>query len=93
MRKATPGSASLVVAYYEIEKDVDGEWRSYFRTDPEGCRFRTPVIELGGAAKAIQWDQRQRGDPDNVASRGGYRMKFYAPEAFEGFLTAEFAIV
>ncbi len=46
-----------------------------------------------GAAKAIQWDQRQRGDPDNVASRGGYRMKFYAPEAFDGFLTAEFAIV
>jgi len=44
-------------------------------------------------AKAIQWDQRQRGDPDNVASRGGYRMKFYAPEAFDGFLTAEFAIV
>jgi hypothetical protein len=57
---------------------------------PDGWRFKTPVIEFGGAAKAIQWDQRQRGDPDNVASRGGYRMKFYEPEAFDGFLTAEF---
>ncbi len=93
LRKVTPGSSSLVGAYYEIEKDVDGEWRSYYRTSPDSWRFKTPVIEFGGAAKAIQWDQRQRGDPDNVASRGGYRMKFYAPEAFEGFLTAEFAIV
>ena len=93
LRKATPGSASLVGAYYEIEKDVDGEWRAYFRTNPDSWRFKTPVIEYGGVAKAIQWDQRQRGDPDNVASRGGYRMKFYAPEAFDGFLTAEFEIV
>jgi len=93
LRKATPGSASLVGAYYEIEKYVDGEGRSYYKTDPESWRFKTPVIEFGGAAKAIQWDQRQRGDPDNVASRGGYRIKFFAPEAFDGFLTAEFAVV
>jgi hypothetical protein len=93
LRKATPGSASLGGAYYEIEKDVDGEWRSYFKTNPDSWRFKTPIIEFGGVAKAIQWDQRQRGDPENVASRGGYRMKFYAPEAFDGFLTAEFAIV
>jgi len=93
LRKATPGSASLVGAYYEIEKDVDGEWRAYYRTNPDNWRFKTPVIEFGGVAKAIQWDQRQRVDPENVASRGGYRIKFYAPEAFDGFLTAEFAIV
>jgi hypothetical protein len=30
LRKATPDSASLVGAYYEIEKDVDGEWRYYY---------------------------------------------------------------
>jgi len=71
MRKATPGSASLVGAYYEIGKDVDGEWRSYYRPSPDNWRFKTLVIEFGGAAKAIQWDQRQRGDPDNVASRAG----------------------
>jgi hypothetical protein len=93
LRKATPGSASLVGAYYEIEKNVDGEWRAYFKTNADNWRFRTPLIEFGGLAKGIQWDQRQRGDPENVASRGGYRIKFYAPEAFEGFLTAEFAIV
>ena len=93
LRKATPGSASLIGAHYEIENDVDGEGRSNYRTDPDGWRFMTPVIEFGGAAKAIQWDQRQRGYPDNVASRGGYRIKFFAPEAFDGFLTAEFAVV
>jgi hypothetical protein len=43
--------------------------------------------------KAIKWDQRQRGDSENVAIRGGYRIKFYVPEAFDSFLTAEFAIV
>ncbi len=69
------------------------KWKPYYRTNPDSWRFKTPVIEFGGVAKAIQWDQRQRGDPDNVASRGGYLMKFYAPEAFDGFLTAEFAIV
>jgi hypothetical protein len=93
LRKATPGSASLEGAYYEIEKDVDGEWRPYFKTNPDNWRFKTPIIEFGGVAKGIQWDQRQRGDPENVASRGGYRIKFYAPEAFDGFLTEEFAIV
>ncbi|MHC1631519.1 MAG: CAP domain-containing protein [Methanotrichaceae archaeon] len=92
LRKATPGSASLEGAHYEIEKNVDGEWRLYFKTNPNKWRFKTPLIEFGGVAKGFQWDQRQRGDPENVASRGGYRIKFYAPEAFDGFLTEEFTI-
>jgi hypothetical protein len=92
LRKMTPGSASLEGAYYEIEKEVDGEWKRYFKMDPENWGFKTPVIEFGGVAKGFEWDQRQKGDPENVATRGKYRIKFYAPEAFDGFLTAEFMI-
>ena len=92
LRKWTPGSANLEGAYYVIEKEVDGTWVHYFRVHAERWYFKTPVIEFGGMAKGIEWDQRQRGEPENVATRGKYRMKFYAPEAFDGFTTAEFMI-
>lgn len=92
LRKVTPGSANLEEAYYEIEKEVNGEWRPYFKMDSEHWRFQTPVIEYGGAAKLFEWDQRQRNEPENKATPGPYRIKFYAPKAFDGFMTAEFAI-
>jgi len=87
-----PGTASLEGAYYDIEKNVNGEWKPYFSMDAEGWRFKTPVIEAGGIAKGFEWDQRQRGEPENKATRGQYRIKFYAPAAFDGFIEASFAI-
>jgi uncharacterized protein YkwD len=92
LRKVTPGSANLEEAYYEIEKEVNGEWRPYFKMDAEHWRFQTPVIEYGGAAKLFEWDQRQKGEPENKATPGPYRIKFYAPRAFDSFMTSEFAI-
>jgi hypothetical protein len=86
-----PGSASLEGMHYEIEKYVNGEWKPYFRMEADG-HFKTPVIEAGGVAKGFEWDQRQKGEPDNRATRGQYRIKFYAPNAFDGFIEAEFAI-
>jgi len=56
LRKATPGSASLVGAYYEIEKDVDGEWRSYYTE-------RNPIA--GGSRRrsssSAAWRRRSSG--------------------------------
>ncbi len=92
LKKSTPGSVNLEGAYYQIQKEVDGEWKSYYKV-PDGWRFKTPVVEYGGGVKGINWDQRQKGDSDNIASRGHYRMKFYVPIAFDGFMTAEFDIV
>jgi hypothetical protein len=92
LKKVTPGSVNLEGAYYQIQKEVDSQWKNYYKV-PDGWRFKTPVIEYGGKAKGISWDQRQKGDLDNIASKGHYRMKFYAPNAFDGFMTAEFKIV
>jgi len=51
-----PGSSNLEGAYYEIEKEVNGEWKSYYKTDLEHWYFKTPVIESGGIAKLVTWD-------------------------------------
>lgn len=92
LKRTVPGSSSLVGAHYTIEKKVEGNWVSYYENSAEVWRFRTPKIDYEGLAKLIQWDQRQMGEPDNMASRGPYRMLFYAPEAYDGYLTAEFTV-
>jgi hypothetical protein len=91
LKKETPGSSSLVGAHYDIEKEVSGQWKPYFKMDADQWHFKTPEIGAG-LNKGFTWDQRQKGDPDNKASAGRYRVKFYAPEAFEGSIIMEFAI-
>jgi len=91
LRKSTPGSASLIGAHYDIEKEVSGQWKPYFEMSADKWRFRTPAIDPS-LNKGFKWDQRQKGEPDNRASVGTYRIKFYAPEAFEGYLEAEFSV-
>lgn len=93
LKKSTPGSVDLEGAHYQIEKSVNGNWVNYYKSDSDSWRFKTPVIEYGGEAKIINWDQRQKGYPNNKASTGPYRMKFYVPRAFDSFMTAEFNIV
>jgi len=92
LKKVAPGSANLEGAYYGIEKKNNGEWSLYNSVDPEHWHFNTPVIEYGSGTKIINWDQSHAGDPYNRAPIGSYRMKFYAPNAFEGFIAAEFTI-
>lgn len=92
LKKTAPGSSNLEGAYYEIEKKDNGKWSLYDSVDPEHWRFKTPVIEFGSAAKMINWDQHHAGDQNNRAPVGSYRMKFYAPNAFEGSIEAKFAI-
>ncbi len=92
LKKTASGSANLEGAYYEIEKLSNGKWSLYDSVDPQHWRFKTPVIEYGGVAKIINWDQHQAGDSQNRAPVGSYRMKFYTPNAFEGSLQAKFTI-
>ncbi|VVB68722.1 Uncharacterised protein [uncultured archaeon] len=92
LKKTASGSATLEDAYYEIEKKKNGQWSLYDSVDQEHWRFKTPVIESGGVSKMINWDQHRAGDQNDHAPVGSYRMKFFAPNAYEGFLAAEFAI-
>jgi hypothetical protein len=92
MRKAPPGSARLVGAYYELEKDVDGEWRSYYRTSPDNWRFKTPVIELGARLKRSSGTSA-RGAIPITSPRGAGTDEVLCARGLRRLLTAEFAIV
>jgi hypothetical protein len=62
-RVCPPRSAGLEGAHYDIEKNVNGEWKRYFKMETDSWRFKTPVIEVGGVARDSSGTSVKRADP------------------------------